>query len=302
MISSSFTLCTHEALSALIPQALVPNFFHQGPPMFTLATKILFPHSAHLGTPLCRSPPLNMCDPFLMGPAARFIWFSASFNTPLFQDTSASMPLRSKRSRAAKNTRQNAPAIFAKHAHDTASPEGSEYIISSDGSNGSVMDVESSNDSDLQVENLHMASPEGSEHIVSDSGSNCLVIDVESSDVESSDDSDTQGKEADLEDDVQSSVEALQRLYSVFLPPHLCLEEKGQEQRQKRVDRRSTYSGDSRTTCWRKDNALKRAAEGCMSLDMFIVKKVCHSSVKQWQGKHGLIPHRSANIALHHSR
>ena len=189
--------------------------------------------------------------------------------------------------------------MFAKHAPHTASPEGSEYIVSSDGSNRSVMDVESGDDSDIQVGNLYMASPEGLEHIVLDSGSNHSVIDVESSNVESSDDSDIQGKEADLEDDVQSSVEALQCLYLVFLPPHLRLEEKGQEQHQKRVDRRSTYSGDSRTTHWQKDNALKRAAEGCMMLDAFIVKKVCHLSVKQWQGKQGLILHRSASIAPH---
>lgn len=155
------------------------------------------------------------------------------------------MPLQSKRSRAAKNTCQNAPTTFSKPAPHTASPEGSEYIVSSNGSNGLVIDVESGNDSDIQVGDPHMASPDGSEHIVSDSSSDCLVIDVESSDMESSNESDTQGKEADLEDNMQSSVEALQCLYLVFLPSHLHLEEKGQEQHQKRVDRRSTYSGDS---------------------------------------------------------
>ena len=49
---------------------------------------------------------------------------------------------------------------------------------------------------------------------------------------------------------VKSSVEDLQQLYSVFLPPHLCLEEKGQEKRQRMVNRKAVYSGDLRMTIW----------------------------------------------------
>ena len=58
------------------------------------------------------------------------------------------MPLRSKRSRAAKNTRQNACAAFAVPAPHTSSPDGLEYVVSDNGSDGPVMDIESGNESD----------------------------------------------------------------------------------------------------------------------------------------------------------
>ena len=57
-------------------------------------------------------------------------------------------------------------------------------------------------------------SPEGSEYVDSDDS----VIDVES---DNELDKHMQGGNG-----VKSSVEAIQQLYSVFLPPHLCLEEK----------------------------------------------------------------------------
>jgi hypothetical protein len=107
---------------------------------------------------------------------------------------------------------------------------------------------------------LRTANTEGPECTVSDNGT----------DAESSDESETH------------AVEALQRLYSVFLPPQLRLEEKGPEKRRKIDNRKSVYSGDSRTTLWRKGVALTRAADGCTTLDAFVVKKVRPLSVKQW--------------------
>ncbi len=140
------------------------------------------------------------------------------------------MPLGSKRSRAAKHTRQNARVAFAKPAPHTASPEGSEYL----GSDDSVIDVESGDELDIR---------EGS--------------------------------------GVKSSVEAIQQLYSVFLPPQFRLEENGREKRQRTLNRKAVYSGDSRMTVWRKATALKRAAEGCKTLDAFVVRKVCLLGVKR---------------------
>ena len=42
-------------------------------------------------------------------------------------------------------------------------------------------------------------------------------------------------------------------------------------------NRQSVYTGDSRTTAWRKNTAQKKAAEGCKTLDAFISRKVCPS-------------------------
>ena len=142
------------------------------------------------------------------------------------------MPLRSKKSRAAKHTRRNACVAFAAPAPHTASPEGSEYVYSDD----SAIDVESDDELDK-----------------------C-----------------TQGGNG-----VKSSVEVIQQLYLVFLPPHLRPEEKGQEKRQRTENRKAVYSGDSRMTIWQKRTALKHAAEGSRTLDSFVVIKVCLPSVKQ---------------------
>ena len=108
-----------------------------------------------------------------------------------------------------------------------------------------------------------MASPEGSEYVVSDNDSDDLGKDVESS--------------AELE--IQG-VEALQCIYSMFLPPHLRLKEEKQEKHWNSNNRKPVYSGDSRMSHWRRGTALKHAAEGCMMLDAFVVKMVCFLSVK----------------------
>jgi hypothetical protein len=114
----------------------------------------------------------------------------------------------------------------------------------------------------------HTASLEGSEYLVSDNNSDDLGKDAESSD----------------ELEIQG-VEALQCLYSMFLPPYLCLKEKKQEKHQNTKNRKPMYSGDSQTTIWKKGTSLKHAAEGCMILNAFVVKRVCPLSVKQLQSE-----------------
>ena len=69
----------------------------------------------------------------------------------------------------------------------------------------------------------------------------------------------------------------IQRLYSVFLPSHLQSKEMTREKCQKMRNRQSVYTGDSRTTAWRKNTAQKKAAEGYRTLDAFISRKVCPS-------------------------
>jgi hypothetical protein len=71
---------------------------------------------------------------------------------------------------------------------------------------------------------MHMPSPdlEGSDIYILDNKSDSLAIYVDSSDDRESDDE---------VETVEASVEALQCLYSVFLPPHLRLEAKTQDKR-----------------------------------------------------------------------
>ena len=57
-----------------------------------------------------------------------------------------------------------------------------------------------------------ITSPESSDYNVLDDDSDVAVINVDSDDDETS------------EEEVETSVDAVQRLYSVFLPPQLCLE------------------------------------------------------------------------------
>jgi hypothetical protein len=106
-------------------------------------------------------------------------------------------------------------------------------------------------------------SPGDSDYGVPDNNSDASIISVRSSDDEHD------------ESDIESSVEVLQHFYSVFLPPPSCLEGRTQGKRRKGTDRRPVYTGDSRTTRWRKNAALSLAAEKCTTLDGFIVRKVC---------------------------
>jgi hypothetical protein len=112
-----------------------------------------------------------------------------------------------------------------------------------------------------------MPSPdsEGSDIYILDNKSDSSVIYVDSSDDRESD---------DKVETVEASVEALQCLYSVFLPPHLRLEAKTQDKCRKLTSRPPVYTGGSRTTAWRRNVAQMNAAKGCASLDGFVVRKV----------------------------
>ena len=136
------------------------------------------------------------------------------------------MPISSKRSRTAKNKRDNARAAFGKRMTSAPSPGNSDYCVSDNNSDTSIISVRSSEDEH-----------EGS--------------------------------------DIESSVEVLQRFYSIFLPPPLRLEGKTRGKRRKAMNKRPVYTGDLRTTRWRKKSALSLAAEECTTLDRFIVRKVC---------------------------
>ncbi|KAH9959355.1 hypothetical protein BC827DRAFT_1156355 [Russula dissimulans] len=104
-------------------------------------------------------------------------------------------------------------------------------------------------------------SPEGSVYSVSDNSSDISITSKEGSD--------NSGQETD----VDASVEALQCLYAVFLPPHLCLEAHSREKHQKIKNRRSVYTGDSRQTNRRKNAAREHAAKGCTTLDAFVMRR-----------------------------
>jgi len=74
----------------------------------------------------------------------------------------------------------------------------------------------------------------------------------------------------------RASVVALQHLYSDFLPPHLQLNQYTYQAKQQKINNRpAVYTKDSWTMQWRKDSALKKAAQGCATLDGFIQRKVC---------------------------
>ena len=65
-------------------------------------------------------------------------------------------------------------------------------------------------------------------------------------------------------------VAALQRLYSIFLPPHLQLNEEIREKRRKTKHTRVViYTGKSRTTRWRKGVDQRKSAKGSAKLDKF---------------------------------
>jgi hypothetical protein len=74
-------------------------------------------------------------------------------------------------------------------------------------------------------------------------------------------------------------VEGLQCLYSIFLPPHLQLKESTREKQQKISNRLAVYTRNSQTTTWQKDTVQRKAAEGCATLDTFIIRKVCSAQV-----------------------
>jgi hypothetical protein len=113
----------------------------------------------------------------------------------------------------------------------------------------------------------HVPSPnsEGSDIYILNNKSDSSVICVNSSDDRESDDE---------VETVEASVEALQHLYLVFLPPHLCLEAKMRDKHRKLTSRPPVYTGGSQTTAWRRNVAQMNMAKGCASLDGFVMQKV----------------------------
>jgi hypothetical protein len=166
------------------------------------------------------------------------------------------MPRRSKRSRTAKEKRdQTHAAAFSKRAAGLPSPDGSDY-----------------------------SAPESNQ-------------DMSTTEAECSDNSEAGDREI-------SPMEEIQRLYSVFLPPHLQAKERTRQKRRKIANRRLVYTGDSRTTAWRKDTAQKKAAKGCATLDAFIMRRVSPSSLGWYQAisRAMLIVIRSGSVVFHRSR
>lgn len=95
-----------------------------------------------------------------------------------------------------------------------------------------------------------------------------------------SDSGDSSDKRARERKKAGVSVKGLQRLYSDFLPPHLQPSAATRAKRQKISNRPAVYPKTSRTTCWRKVTEMNEAAQGCATLDAFIVRKVCAPVLK----------------------
>jgi hypothetical protein len=93
-------------------------------------------------------------------------------------------------------------------------------------------------------------------------------------DLDSSSDTSIRRAEEIDNNEVQASVEALQNLYTVFLPPRLRLEAQSREKCRKIKNWRHVYTGDSQSTNWQKNNAREHAAEGYTTLDSFVMRKV----------------------------
>jgi hypothetical protein len=105
-----------------------------------------------------------------------------------------------------------------------------------------------------------ITSPDTLEYHVLDDDSDAAVIYVDSTD------------DATSEEEVEASVEAVQHLYSVFIPSQLCLEhleENTQEKCCKTTNRLPVYTESSQTTLWRKKATHKDAVKGCTTLDAF---------------------------------
>lgn len=98
------------------------------------------------------------------------------------------------------------------------------------------------------------------------------------------------------------SVVALQRLYAASLPPHLQLDEDTLKKRRKMRDRPPVYTGDSRTTAWRRSVAQKKAAQGCMTLDGFIQRKVSEPKILRSEAKHLIVNRRGGSTTPHRLR
>jgi hypothetical protein len=136
---------------------------------------------------------------------------------------------------------------------------------------------------------MSMPSPEGSDIYVLDNKLEASTIYINSSD---------DSKHNNEVEMVEASVEALQHLYSVFLPPHLHLEANMQDKHCKIANRLPMYTGESWMTAWRRNTAQMNTAKGCASLDGFVVQKVSSWHLKHVQSfsfdrRDTVAPHRS---------
>jgi hypothetical protein len=121
-----------------------------------------------------------------------------------------------------------------------------------------------------------MVSPEGSEYVVSDNSSNNSMIYLESSNK-----SNKLGGD-ELSGKVVSSVKivkTLQKLYLVFLPSYVSLEDSKADNEQnkckKTKNRKAVYTGESRTSVWQRESQLRHGAANSMTLDEWVVKTLC---------------------------
>ncbi len=93
----------------------------------------------------------------------------------------------------------------------------------------------------FEMDAAWIISPESSDYHVLDDNSDVAVINVDSNDDSMS------------EEEVETSVDAVQCLYSVFLPPQLCLEcieDNTQEKRCKVTNRWPVYTENLRMMLW----------------------------------------------------
>ena len=165
------------------------------------------------------------------------------------------MPLKSKRSRVARQKRDGRTA-FAKCAISPSSPDHLDY---------------SAPESDPDAASTTEPEPESTD-------------------------------ESEAGDRLITPVEELQHLFSVFLPLHLRLKEKPSktwQKHQKMQNRPPVYTGESRTTAWRKNTTRRKAAQGCTTLDAFM--RVCSYLKTQFIILY-LIVIRSGRVALHQPR
>ena len=108
----------------------------------------------------------------------------------------------------------------------------------------------------------HTPSPNTSVYHPSDSDADARTVEISSS------------NDTGTDEPAAADLEGLQRLYAVFLPQRLRLNE-GRREKHQRVSKRSAvYTRESRTTAWRKRVAQKKATEGCTMLDAFVLRKV----------------------------
>lgn len=167
------------------------------------------------------------------------------------------MPRASQRSEAAKLKRQSAHNAFGKRSRCDLSPERSEYCISDSSSNDSI---------------------------------ECLGSNINRDETED-----------ESEKEVEAAIVTVQSLYSWLLPPHLRRERKtpamqetpempempetpetpsppSPPKNRRRIGHRGAiYTGNSRTSVWRKEAAHRNAAKSCATLDPYVVRKVCKS-------------------------